>query len=124
MVAVALAAQAVFLVHFVVLPRSGVPLVPRPAEGLLCERSAGLQFLGWGMLLLATGAGVVAVVLVPPDSTAAPVLRAALLGIPAWGAIRQRRRDRANGIGAPRPFVHHGPPGWEWDGDRATWRKP
>lgn len=124
MVAVALAALAVFLVESLVLPRSGVPLIPRPAEGWLWERSWGRQTLWWGMLVLAIVTAVVAVAVVPPDTTAATFLRAALLAVAAWGAVRQKRRDRPRGIGAPRPFGHHGPPGWEWDGDRATWRRP
>lgn len=91
------------------------------------ERDAGLrrrQALGWGFLVLGMMAGAIAILTIPPNTAAATVFQGAMLVVAAGGAVRVGRRNRRNGVKAPRPMGHHGPPGWEWDGDAVTWRRP
>jgi len=58
-----------------------------------------------------------------PAGSGAPV-RIALFAVLIVGALYSTRQDRREGIKAAEPISQHGPPGWEWDPDAATWRPP
>ena len=98
--------------------------LPRPDEGWLWERSWRRQVLGWGGMLVGLGLVAALIVKFPPGSAAAPYLRGGLVLFLVAEALILKRRDRRKGIEAAVPFMEHGPPGWEWDPERVTWRPP
>jgi hypothetical protein len=99
-------------------------LSPRPADAEGSARLRRRQALCWGFLVIGTVAATIAIVTIPAGTVAHTVLQGALLVVAVGGAVRLGRHDRKNGIKANRPMGHHGPPGWEWDGDAVTWRRP
>lgn len=70
------------------------------------------------------GLGVALIIKFPPESAAEPYVRFSLLMVAVAGALFIKRRNRRDGAKAVPPFGHRGPPGWEWDPDRVTWRPP
>lgn len=98
--------------------------IGRPPEGWLWERSWQRQVVGWGVLVVGLGLAVLLIIKFPPGSAAEPYVRFSLLAVSVAGALLMKRRNRRDGIKAVPPLGHHGPPGWEWDPDRVTWRPP
>ncbi len=106
------------------LRRHWLPQMTRPAQGWLWEQPWHRQVLVWGSLVVGLTVAVVLAIKVPPDGEWNQAFRAVLLAPAVIAAFLQGRRNRREGIGAPPPFMRHGPPGWTWDGESATWRPP
>jgi hypothetical protein len=123
----AIALGAVALAFFVVqyrVYRHWLPQIGRPTEGWLWQRSRRQQVLGWGGLVVGLGVAVILIIKFPPGSAAEPYVRLGLLMVMVGGALMMKRRNRRDGVKAAQPFMEYGPPGWQWDPDRVTWRPP
>jgi len=120
-----IAALALLVFHWWSFRRHWLPQMTRPAQGWLWEQPWHRQVLVWGTLVVGLAVAVVlAIIIVPPDGGWSEAFKALLLAPAVIAAILQKRRNRREGVGAPPPFMRHGPPGWTWDGESATWRRP
>ncbi len=68
--------------------------------------------------------GIMLAITVPPESGAESIVRVVLLMVLIVAVLFAKRDNRRKGLGAAQPIMQHGPPGWDWDPDTATWRKP
>lgn len=115
---------AAFVVPLWLFQRHWLPEMERPAQGWLWEQPWPLQVVVWGSVAVALAVGVVLAIMFPPDSGWDVPVRGLLLAPLVVAAVAQKRRNRRRGVGAPRPFMEYGPPGWIWDGESSTWRPP